>query len=103
MRSNLTRLGGLCLVTLAVSSVLVAAMAQERQVEAAPVVYVVPIDGVVDLGQKIADFRADTRAMAEAFRQGDLGIMTPPGSTMPGSARTWDVRSHDSCSTRELG
>jgi membrane-bound serine protease (ClpP class) len=43
------RLGGFCLVVWASFSVLVAALAQERQPEAA-IVYVVPIEGIVDLG-----------------------------------------------------
>jgi membrane-bound serine protease (ClpP class) len=49
MRNTVIRLAGFCLITCAVFSVLVGALAQERRPEAA-IVYVVPIDGVVDLG-----------------------------------------------------
>lgn len=49
MRNSVSRLCGLFLIIWLLSSVLLAALAQERQPEAA-VVFVVPIDGVVDLG-----------------------------------------------------
>jgi membrane-bound serine protease (ClpP class) len=65
------RLGGFCLVAWAAISVLVTALAQERQPEMPAVVYVVPIEGVVDLG--LAPYVR--RVLQEAQDQGAAAVV----------------------------
>jgi membrane-bound serine protease (ClpP class) len=75
--NTMIRMCGLCLLAVAAFSMLVTALAQDRQPESA-VVYVVPIEGVVDLGlapyvRRILQQAEDERAAAVVLEINTFG------------------------------